>query len=177
MNRTKHHWNSSEMSDESQVTSRPSRCFGSHRLPESIPGQLGALWATGCQSQSPYFSLKDFEEKRERVLLSQTNKKTPEKTGEQAGRRHRRTSQRRQSQKPDNNFRGDGASPESDTGRMKPKLGNKKVKISLTLKQALNSLKDFLLIREQNSSRENSLSRRGERRLFLTFIFNNSIYS
>ncbi|KAF3596088.1 hypothetical protein DY000_02021912 [Brassica cretica] len=31
------------MSDESQVTSRPSRCFGSHRLPESIAGQLGAL--------------------------------------------------------------------------------------------------------------------------------------
>ncbi|KAF3507076.1 hypothetical protein F2Q69_00000095 [Brassica cretica] len=28
------------MSDESQVTSQPSRCFGSHRLPESIPGQL-----------------------------------------------------------------------------------------------------------------------------------------
>ncbi|WZY83716.1 hypothetical protein YC2023_030100 [Brassica napus] len=42
------------------------------------------------------------------------NIKTPEKTGEEAGRRHRGTSQRRQSQKPDENLRGYGTSPESD---------------------------------------------------------------
>lgn len=72
------------------------------------------------------------------------NIKTPEKTGEEAGRRHRGTSQRRQSQKPDENLRGYGTSPESDAGRMNRNRRTKKT-ISLTLKKIFNPSERFLI--------------------------------